>query len=591
MNLRQKVIEDILPYVEKPGRYIGNEVNTIIKDLKTVDVRIALAFPDVYEIGMSHYGLKILYEIINNVKEFSAQRVFAPWPDMEECMRKEAIPLFSLENYTPLLEHDIVGFSVQYELCYTNILNMLNLAGIPLKSAERVKGSWPLIIGGGPCVFNPEPIADFFDAFFIGESEETLLQFMHLVSKNKDLSKEKLLEKAAQTISGIYVPRLFNKKISQEGRFSCYTTACDTTPKQIKKAVVKDLNDIPSPKKQIVPLISIIHDRATLEIMRGCGNACRFCQAGSIYRPLRYRKKDVLVEEAKEIIANTGYQEISLSSLSTGDYPDIEGLVDDLTDNFYDKKVSLSIPSLRVDTFSVELARKISKIKKTGFTFACEAGTQRMLEIIRKNIRLDDLYKAVEYAYSSGWNLIKLYFMIGLPGETYDDLDNIMTIVNKVSEVKRSLHGKPGRVNVSISNFVPKTHTPLQWAGMNSIDEFRQKHIYLKKKIKRKCIQVKFHNIEKSFVEALFSRGDRSLSQIVLDAWKEGAKFDDWYEYFNFSTWQKVIERNNLETNKYIDCIDVKEVLPWEFISTGSSTEALIKEYEDVQQKIGEDAI
>ncbi|HRZ86464.1 MAG TPA: TIGR03960 family B12-binding radical SAM protein [bacterium] len=579
-NLKEIVFDKILPYVQKPGRYIGGELNAVVKDHARLSAKILIAFPDVYEIGMSHLGCKILYELVNGDERFCAERAFAPWPDMEKHMREHGVPLHSLETFAPAADFDIIGFSLQYELSYTNVLNMLDLGGVPIFARDRADGRWPFVIGGGPCAFNPEPVADFFDAFIIGEAEESLPQFMDLVSRKKGLSpRSEVLADAARTIKGFYVPSMYDLRTDAVPRRMAAGAPNGGVPYPVRKAVVEDLDAYPSPVRQIVPFVNIVHDRAALEIMRGCARGCRFCQAGTIYRPRRARDRARLVKDAAQLIRNTGYEEITLLSLSTGDYPEIEGLIDDLVAQFDEKKVSISIPSLRVDSFSVEIAKKIRQIKKTGFTFACEAGTERMLEVIRKEINFSELFAAVESAYAAGWKLIKLYFMIGLPGETDADLDRIADVIYAVSDIKRKIDGYPGQVNVSVSSFVPKPHTPFQWVAMNPPEEIARKQRILKKRIHSKKITLKFHEIEKNVIEAVFARGGRGLSLAVLEAWKAGARFDDWNEYFNFERWRQAFAKAGVDSAAHTGAIPVDAPLPWDVIDSGVSKEALKNEY------------
>lgn len=565
----------ILPLVQKPGRYIGGEINSVNKELSNVKVRIALVFPDIYEVGMSNLGLKILYEEINSRDDFFAERVFCPWTDMEKYMRKYNIPAFSLETHSQIKEFDIVGFSLQHELCYTNVLNILDLAGIPFKSENRMKGDFPLIIAGGLMSYMPEPVADFFDLFVIGDGEDIVIKIMEFYGKyGKEMTKEKFLEKIAQELDCVYVPSLYNTYPDKEGRLSVIKPKTDGTPARIKKHVIHDFEKRKAPERFIVPLIEIVHDRASVEIMRGCPRPCRFCQAGVLYRPVRKRNIKNILDCAKRCIENTGYGEIGLLSLSSTDFGGIDGLADQLLKMWDDRKVSISMPSMRLDSFNLELIDRISNVKKTGITLAPEAASRKLLDIINKGYKPEDIIEIAGKAHGLGYRLIKLYFMIGIPGEEKDDLADLLNILYKISRIGFS------QINVSVSTLIPKPHTPFQWIEMIDIKTIKEKQDYLRNNIKDRRIRIKFHNRHITMLEALFNRGDRRFADVIYAAWKYGARFDQWDECFDFGIWEKAFSDCAIDINKYLSFRNYDEPLPWDHIDSGIEKEVLKKECE-----------
>lgn len=538
--------EDILLKVSKPARYIGGEWNSMIKDGRGIKCKVALCFPDVYDIGMSHFGLKILYSILNERKDVACERVFVPWRDMENIMRQKRIPLFTLETKRPLKEFDIVGFSLQYELSYTNVLNMLDLSGIPLFSSQR-KELHPLVIGGGPCAFNPEPMADFFDCFVIGDGEEVILEIVNAFIKYKGSSAKRaeLLEHLAN-LEGVYVPSF---------------------PKVVKKRVVLNLDEASYPVKPVVPYVEIVHDRIQLEIMRGCRRKCRFCQAGVIYRPNRERSLENVVSLAKRLYENTGYDDMSLISLSSGDHSRIREIVSSLKDIFKDKGVSISLPSLRAEDLTKKFPLEITSGRRSGLTFAPEVGSEKMRKIINKDISIEALKECVYQAFSNGWRRIKLYFIIGLPGEDYSDLDAIVNLAREVSEVKKKIEGKPAKINASVSVFIPKPHTQFERVEMMPIEVIEKRQNYIKKKAFGSKVRFSFHDARMSYIEAVLSRGDRRLSICIYNAWKHGCAFDAWSDYFNFDNWMAAFKEAGIDPDYYaLRKRKLEESLPWEFI-------------------------
>lgn len=589
MQIQEILEQQILPRVTKPIRYQGREFNAVKKDWDKVKVKMAFAFPDLYEVGMSHLGLQILYGLVNDQDDFLLERTFAPWTDMEELMRRYEIPLFSLESYRPLKDFDILGFTLQYEMSFTNILNMLDLAGIPLYASER-DDSYPLVVGGGPVAFNPEPVAPFFDFFVIGDGEEVLLEILQLAKEFKEnrggrIPKGDFLLKACR-IPGIYVPQFYRVEYGPQGLIKEIAPTRTEVPARITKRVVKDLNQAYFPTKPIVPFADTVHDRVMLEVLRGCTRSCRFCQAGVIYRPVRERDPETLLRQARELVAHTGHEEISLTSLSTADYSCVKPLITALIQEFQEKEVGVSLPSLRVDAFSVDLAKEIQKVRKTGLTFAPEAGTQRLRDVINKGVTEEDLMEAVSGAFEAGWSTIKLYFMIGLPTETKEDIAGIADLAYKVlnrgREILKAQKSKRNlKVTVSVSSFVPKAHTPFQWVPQDPLEVLKEKQMYLKSLLKDRQITYHYHERELSFLEAVFARGDRRLAQVLHRAWSKGCKFDSWSEHFNFQKWLEAFQECGVDPGFYAyRTFDFAEILPWEHIHTGVSKRYLQKEYQ-----------
>lgn len=575
-----KDIEKLLKRVEKPARYTGGEINSVIKNPAEADVRFAFAFPDTYEIGMSYMGLQILYNILNMQDYVYCERVFAPAMDMEKLMREENVPLFSIETKTPIKEFDILGFTLQYEMSYTNILNMLNLAGIPMMSADR-DDSYPLLVAGGPCAFNPEPLADFFDLFLIGDGEEVLPAITDLYRKCG--SKKEFLKKACQ-MTGVYVPSFYDVKYNEDGTVAAYIKNYENAPEKVGKCLIDDIEPLPFPTKNIVPFIDVVHDRASVESFRGCTRGCRFCQAGMIYRPVRERKPETILALAEEQLKNTGHEELSLLSLSTSDHSCFEPLALELVKKCAEKHVNLSLPSLRLDSFSFNVLNEIQKYKKSGLTFAPEAGTQRLRNVINKSITEEDIYGAVRKAIELGWKQIKLYFMIGLPTETYEDLDGIAEIAKNILDINYEINGRKGgrfNVTVSVSNFVPKPHTPFQWFGQNTYEEFIEKHKYLSEKLRMKNVTFHYHDSPISVLEAVFARGDRKTGKLLVQAYENGCVFDSWSEFFNMEGWEKAFKQTGLSKDFYATRHRTyDEVMPWDIIDSYISKDFLISENE-----------
>ncbi|MBO8168783.1 MAG: TIGR03960 family B12-binding radical SAM protein [Thermoanaerobacteraceae bacterium] len=584
--MQQYIRDRILPTVQKPARYMGNEWNIVKKSWEDVKVKMAFAFPDVYEVGMSHLGLQILYGLVNEQPDFLLERVFAPWVDMEERLRKKEIPLFSLESYHPLKDFHVIGFTLQYEMSYTNILNMLNMAQLPLLSEERPHG--PLVIGGGPCAVNPEPLAPFFDCFLLGDSEEMLLEVLEVVGKYVEgegkVRKEPLLKELAG-IQGVYVPSFYRVQYREDGTVDNVTPVNEAAPERVKRRVLDDLDRSYFPVKPIVPYTEVVHDRMMLEVMRGCTRGCRFCQAGMVYRPVRERRMETLLKQAEELVAHTGHEEISLTSLSTADYSCVRPLISTLLDTYQDRGINVALPSLRVDAFSVDLAREVQKVRKSGLTFAPEAGSQRLRDVINKNVREEDLLSAVTGAFKAGWTGIKLYFMIGLPTETEGDLLEIARLAKEVLAIGRRELKEQGKkakptVTVSVSSFVPKAHTPFQFEPQDDRQVLKEKQELLARHLREKGLKFKWHNREMSFLEAVFARGSRKLAGTILAAWKNGCRFDSWEEHFNFDRWQAAFEQTGVNPDFFANRrVDYDEVLPWDHIDVGVSKRYLIKEH------------
>ncbi len=577
-----KEVEKILPLVQKPGRYTGGELNSVVKDKNKVDLRYAFCFPDSYEIGMSHLGIKILYSAANKRDEVWCERVFAPWTDMEKEMRKRNIPLYALESGDPLTEFDLIGFTLQYELSYTNILNMLDLAGIPVRSKDR-NALTPIIVGGGPCACNPEPIADFFDLFMLGDGEEVSDELFNLLieCKKEKTSKKEFLKRAAQ-IKGVYVPSLYEIEYNVDNTVKS-VTATDNAPEKVTKRIISDLDSVHYPDKFIVPFIEVVHDRVVHEILRGCIRGCRFCQAGFLYRPIREKSADTINKQCKMLCESTGYDEISLSSLSTSDYSHLEELMEKLLSWTEDYKVNIALPSLRVDNFSEKLMGYLKKVRRSGLTFAPEAGTQRLRDAINKNVTEEELMNTARQAFSGGWTAVKLYFMLGLPTETYDDVAGIADLAQKVvNEFYRNPDkpkGKGVQVSISVSSFVPKPFTPFQWEAQDTMEELISKQNHLLSSVKTKKISVSYHKVNISFLEGVFARGDRRLSDVIEYAWRNGCKFDSWDDNFLFDVWLEAFEKCGVDPLFYSSRKrEYDEVLPWDHLDYGIRKEFLISE-------------
>jgi radical SAM family uncharacterized protein len=562
---KQVLYEEILPQVSQPVRYVGNELNSVRRGASEAEASILLAFPDVYEVGMSYIGFKILYEIVNSSPRFVAERAFAPWPDMEAQMRLYNLPLYGLETYSSASSFDVIGFTLQYELTYTNVLAMLDLAGVPLRAEVRTEND-PIVIAGGPCGSNPEPIAAFFDLVVVGDGEEVIVKIMSEVARKKREGAERAdIVNSLSEISGVYCPRHKNP---------------------VRRRVVADLDEAEFPRKFVVPFLEAVHDRVALEVMRGCTRGCRFCQAGMIYRPVRERGLDNLCSLAEDLVRSTGYDEISLLSLSSADYTQVTELSRRLVEEHAKRGVTVSLPSLRVDSFSLELARELEKFRRTGLTFAPEAGTQRMRDVINKGVTEEDLMSAARDAFESGWDLVKLYFMIGLPHETDEDLDGIADLCRRVLELGRSAarkRGKAGRVrvNVSVSSFVPKPHTPFQWYGQNSREELARKQDYLRERMRMRGLSVSFHDVEASFLEAAFARGGRELAPAIERAMALGCRFDGWSDQFRADLWRQAFEEVGVDPSKWANAsYDFDQRLPWDHIDMGVSKDFLRREAE-----------
>ncbi|MDO4393361.1 MAG: TIGR03960 family B12-binding radical SAM protein [Bacillota bacterium] len=575
-----KELDKILKKVEKPARYIGGEVNSIKKDPADVSVRVGFAFPDTYEIGMSYMGMQILYNILNKNPQIYCERLFAPAVDMETIMREENRKLFTLETFTPIDQLDIVAFTLQYEMAFTNILNMLDLGGVPVKSCDRGEDD-PVVMAGGPCAYNPEPLADFIDLFMIGDGEE-LFEKVALMRRECS-TREEYLQRCSQ-LDGVYVPSFYDVKYNEDGTVKEYVKLYDKAPDRVKRAVIADLDSAEFPTSNIVPFIDTVHDRAVVETFRGCTRGCRFCQAGMIYRPVRERKPDTIKEIVKKQLKNTGHEELSLLSLSTSDYSRFEDLAMELMGMCKAQNVSLSLPSLRLDSFSFNVLNEIQGYRKSGLTFAPEAGSQRLRDVINKNITEEDIYSAVEQAIELGWETIKLYFMDGLPGETFEDLDGIAEIAKNILDINFKIRGRKGgrfRVTVSVSNFVPKAHTPFQWAGQDRPEMLREKHNYLSERLHVKGITFNYHETETSNLEAIIARGDRKVGNLIYRAWQLGCKFDAWTEHHKGELWQQAMEETGVTLDFYAYRErSYDEVLPWEIIDPLIDREFLKRENE-----------
>ena len=583
-----KLEQEMLQAVEKPARYTGGEWNAQPKDSAAVLCRIALAMADVYEVGMSNLGLKILYEILNRRDDIAAERVYAPWLDMEEEMRRRGIPLFSLETFREISSFDILGFSLQYELLITNTLNMLDLAGLPLHAAERTDEQ-PFVIGGGPCVYNTEPIADFFDFFVLGDGEEIVVEVCDALidwkKEGRPDGRRGFLGRAAR-IPGVYVPSFYAPEYDAQGMFTGLRILDEAASPQIYRRVVKDLDAAPFLEKPVVPYLGIVHDRLMLELFRGCTRGCRFCQAGMAYRPVRERRPETLESLARTLFDSTGYNEMSLTSLSSADYSCLSPLVDGLLAGTQGERVSFSLPSLRIDSFSVDIAERLQQVRKSGLTFAPEAGTQRLRDVINKNVTEDDLLHSVRTAFEQGWKAVKLYFMMGLPTETDEDIVGIAELAQKVVDCYKEVKGKRGvKVTVSVSCFVPKAYTPFQWFAQVPQEEFERRQRLLKESIRDRAIAFHYHDARASVLEGALSRGDRRLSAVIETAWRNGAKFDGWTDQFKDEVWKDAFCRCGAAPEFYSRRTrDPEEVLPWAHTSPGVSADFLRREWQRAQE-------
>lgn len=578
-----KEVEKLLLKVQKPGRYVGGEMNSVIKDKAGVDVRFAFCFPDTYEIGMSHLGIKILYGAINEVPYLWCERVFAPWIDMEDLMREQGLPLYALESGDPVSAFDFIGFTLQYELSYTNILNMLSLSGIPLKSRDR-EGLSKIVVGGGPCTCNPEPLADFFDLFFLGDGEEVDLEVIELYRRcrQEGKSRKEFLALASQ-IEGVYVPSLYEVSYHEDGTVDNYQ-ALSPAPDMVTKRVINDMDKAYFPKSFVVPMIDVVHNRISAEVLRGCYRGCRFCQAGFLYRPFREKSVETIDEQCRALCESTGYHEVSLSSLSTSDYSRLNELIDTLHLWTEQDKVSISLPSLRVDGFSPELMERINSVRKSGLTFAPEAGSQRMRDVINKNVREEELLHTVDVAFSEGWSRIKLYFMIGLPTETQEDVAAIDLLGQQVVDTFYKNHspkrGRAVEVTLSAAAFVPKPFTPFQWFGQDTMETLSEKQRVLKAHVPSKKVTVHYHGAQVSFLEAVFARGDRKLCAVLERARELGLRFDGWDSCFQFDTWMQAFADCGIDPAFYANRTRREdEVFPWDHLDYGIRKEFLRDEW------------
>ena len=583
--------DDILLKIEKPARYLGNEINVATKDPKSVDIRFALCFPDVYEIGMSYLGIQILYDMFNRRDDVYCERVYSPWIDLDAILREKHIPLFALESQDPIKEFDFLGITIQYEMCYANILQILDLSQIPLLSTDRGEAD-PIVIGGGPCVYNPEPLADFFDIFYIGEGETVYNQLLDAYKKHKRSgnSRRSFLEVAA-TIPGLYIPRFYKPIYNDDKTLKSFTKTNKAAGDRIIRQVVEDLGLAPYPEKPLVPFIKVTQDRVVLEIQRGCIRGCRFCQAGMVYRPNRERDIEYLKEYAIKMLASTGHEEISLSSLSSSDYSGLEALIHFLITQVKSKHVNISLPSLRIDAFSLDVMSKVQDIRKSSLTFAPEAGSQRLRDIINKGLTKEDILGGARSAFKGGWNRVKLYFMLGLPGETDEDIEAIAQLSDQIAalfyEIPKAQRPGSGRAEIiaSTSFFVPKPFTPFQWVRQKSNEEFLNKQRFLNQKFKeqlnRKSIKYNWHDAELTQLEGVMARGDRRVGMVLLDAYRSGCLYDSWTEHFKYDLWMAAFEKNEIDPLFYTDRErSLSELLPWDFIDAGITKEFLVNEFE-----------
>ncbi len=586
--------EEILLQIEKPARYIGGEINMVKKDLHQVDVRFCMCFPDVYEVGMSHLGIQILYDMLNKQEGTWCERVYSPWVDLDAIMRREQIPLFALESQDPVRDFDFLGITLQYEMCYTNVLQILDLAKIPLHASDR-SASDPIVIGGGPCSYNPEPIAEFFDIFYMGEGETRYFELLDLyrACKKEGKSRYEFLRAAAK-VPGMYVPSLYRVSYNEDGTLASFSPLDDEVPARVQKEIVHDFHDSFYPEKPLVPYLKVIQDRVVLEVQRGCIRGCRFCQAGMVYRPVRERSLEDLKQLAEKMLAATGQDEITLSSLSTSDYSRLPELIGYLMERFRDKKVNLSLPSLRIDAFSLDVMSKVQDVSKSSLTFAPEAGTQRMRDVINKGLTEEEILGGAREAFRGGWNKVKLYFMLGLPGEREEDVQGIAYLAEKIAKEyyalpKESRKGKVG-VTISTSYFIPKPFTPFQWAPMLAREQFLERQRLLqatvREQLNKKSLSYHWHDAGTGELEGILARGDRRLFKSIEDAYRAGCIFDAWSEHFQYEKWREVLEKNGVSVEFYNLRQRAKdELLPWDFIDIGVSRQFLYQEYERSMQQ------
>lgn len=574
-------LDKLLKKIQKPSRYTGGEWGSVKKDPESVDVRFAFCFPDTYEVGMSHLGMRILYHLYNSRDDVYCERVFAPLEDFEQLLKENGMPLFSLETKTPLCDFDMIGFTLQYELCYTNILNMLEMGGVAVKSCDRKDGD-PIVCAGGPCAYNAEPIADFVDIFIMGEGEEVNLEIIDCFKKNRNKPREEILFALSQ-IEGVYVPSLYDVLYNEDGTVKSVEPKRSGVPKTVKKRIIKDMDKVFYPDNLVVPFTDIVHDRIMLEVFRGCPRGCRFCQAGMIYRPVREKSPERLYECAKSLMDNTGYEELSLTSLSTGDYSHFLDLTDTLLKAAEENRTNIALPSLRLDSFNLDLINRVQKQRKSSFTFAPEAGTQRMRDVINKNITEENLLSSVRLAFNNGWSSLKLYFMIGLPLETDEDVAGIGRLAHKVLDeyfaIEKDKRPKNGHITLSTASFVPKPFTPFQWYPQDTEEELSRKQQIVKENVHAKQIKYNYHDSKTSRLEGVFARGDRRLCDVIYTAWKMGCKMDGWSEFFKYDTWLEAFSECGVDPDFYsARKRDFDEVLPWDHIDVGVTKEFLIRE-------------